>query len=57
MKAYVCDSCGKTILDPYTENMKELYIGSYFTMGIPSPRKSKKKYKLLPVLRTGFGLE
>lgn len=46
MKAYVCDSCGKTILDPYTENMKEFYIGSYFTMGIPFPEKIKKKVKV-----------
>lgn len=46
MKAYVCDSCGKAILDPYTEKMREFYTGSYFTFGAACPEKIKKKVKV-----------
>lgn len=46
MKAYVCDSCGKTILDPYTENMRVFYIGSYYDFGMTYPGNSKKKVKV-----------
>lgn len=46
MKAYVCDSCGKTILDPYTEKMRVFYIGSYYILGMVCPENSKKKVEV-----------
>jgi len=29
MKAYICDSCGVTIKDPYTAKMREYYGDNY----------------------------
>lgn len=46
MKVYKCDSCGKIIENPYTEEMKEFYVGSISeNMGI-FPINSKRKVKI-----------
>ena len=48
MKAYKCNSCGKTIENPYQENMKEFYYGAEADIfGVfPIPCKVKKKIHL-----------
>ena len=43
---YKCDSCGRTIEDPYTEKMKEFYMGAKFDFGMSFPEESKRKVKI-----------
>ena len=38
MKAYICDSCGKTIYNPHREKMREFYVEYY---RIDMSRKTK----------------
>ncbi len=38
MKAYICDSCGRTIDNPYTEKMKEFYV-EYYRFELKRKRK------------------
>ena len=45
-KVYKCDSCGKTIENPYTERMKEFYMGAKFDFGMCFPEESKQKAKI-----------
>jgi hypothetical protein len=48
MKVYKCNSCGKTIENPYKENMKEFcYSAEYSEYGVfPKPWKRKVKIHL-----------
>ena len=46
MKVYQCDSCKKTITDPYKEKMKEFYVGCSFDFGMVFPEDSKRKTKV-----------
>ena len=43
MKVYQCDSCERTITDPYEAKMKEFYLGSY---DVIYPVKMKQKVKV-----------
>ena len=47
-KVYKCDSCGVVMEDPYSENMKEFYIGADCDMcGVfPMPTKRKQTIHL-----------
>lgn len=46
MKAYVCDSCGRVMSDPYRENMKEFYLDSVYEFGAILPEKRKRRKKI-----------
>ena len=45
-KVYKCDNCGRMIENPYTERMKEFYMGSKFGIGMCFPEESKQKVKI-----------
>lgn len=45
-KVYKCDSCGRTIENPYTEKMKEFYMGANFDFVMSFPEESKRKVKI-----------
>ena len=46
MKVYQCDSCEKTITNPYEEKMKEFYVGCHFEYEGVFPENSKRKVKV-----------
>lgn len=46
MRVYQCDSCKKTITNPYKEKMKEFYVGADFYNGMYFPIASKRKVKI-----------
>ena len=46
MKAYICDSCGRTISDPYKANMREFYVDSVYEFGVVVPKNCKQKEKI-----------
>lgn len=46
MKVYQCDSCKRTIIDPYREKMKEFYLESNYDCGMCFPVKRRRKIKI-----------
>ena len=46
MKVYKCDSCGRTIDNPYKVKMKEFYISYEYDYGIAFPYNYRKKTKI-----------
>ena len=46
MKAYVCDSCGRTMTNPYKERMTKFYVGCHFDFGTVFPENSKRSVKI-----------
>lgn len=53
MKVYQCDSCGTVTEDPYSEKMREFYVGFEidfdFMTGFPVYKKSKERVHLCKV--------
>lgn len=47
MKVYKCDSCGRTIDNPYKVKMKEFYISYEYDYGIAFPYNYRKKQKYI----------
>lgn len=45
-KVYKCDSCGRTIENPYTEKMKEFYLRAKYDFGRAFPEETKIKIKI-----------
>lgn len=53
MKVYQCDSCGTVTEDPYSEKMREFYVGFEidfdFMISFPVYKKSKERVQLCKV--------
>lgn len=53
MKVYQCDSCGTVTEDPYSEKMREFYVGFEidfdYMIGFPVYKKSKERVQLCKV--------
>lgn len=45
-KAYVCDACEITIIDPYEVKMKEFYVGCTYEFGSVFPCNATRRTRV-----------